>query len=100
MELATAVDEIAERIRALDEPAPGTSPLDDFLPPRGGNDAPVDPPAAEVVDEVGGGQLDHVIPSDVEVIDQHHAAIGRSRDTVIVGWTERKKEKESAGEVR
>jgi transposase InsO family protein len=23
-----------------DEPAPGTSPLDDFLPPRGGNDAP------------------------------------------------------------
>ena len=30
---------------AGDEPAPGTSPLDDFLSPRGGSDTEADPPA-------------------------------------------------------
>jgi transposase InsO family protein len=37
-----------------DEPAPGTSPLDDFLPPRGGSDAATDPPAGRPAGENGG----------------------------------------------
>jgi transposase InsO family protein len=38
------------------EPAPGTSPLDDFLPPRGGNDAVTDPPADPQAGMPVGGQ--------------------------------------------
>jgi transposase InsO family protein len=37
-----------------DEPAPGTSPLDNFLAPGGDSDAPVDPPVDTTTSEPGG----------------------------------------------